>query len=294
MARGLFYQPGPLSPARFEALVREVALAESLGLRRVWCLPTIGDDGDFRGGAPSVWLAGLAGKTREIRLGWGVPGLWPPGEPPVREAEQGATLDGACGGRLDIALLPALVAGEDREGPLDEGLRMFVEMWAPATFSWASPRFAVPPIDVVPKPVQRPHPPVWLVGWSGSHAFAAGRAGMGFVDVSGGGFEVWEASRDGYVAGRAEARADDLVCESAFAVGIDWPVDPEVGRAGGRGPGEAASPDGARAARDLLSGLEAIGIDDVLLRGSALEDDHELTCRRIRWFADAGRGEEGR
>lgn len=273
--------------------MREVALAESLGLRRVWCLPTIGEDGGFRGGAPSIWLAGLAGKTRDIRLGWGVPGLWPPGEPPVREAEQGATLDGASGGRLDIALLPEVGAREEPGGRLDEGLRMFVDMWAPATFSWTSPRFSVPPIDVVPKPVQRPHPPLWLVGWSGTHAFEAGRAGMGFVDVSGGGFEVWEASRDCYVTGRAEARADELVCEAVFAVGVDWPGDPEAGSGAGRSPVAEAGPDGTRTARDLLAGLEAIGIDDVLLRGSTLADDHEQTCRRIRWFADAGREGDG-
>ncbi len=294
MERGLFYQPGPLSPARFEVLVREVALAESLGLQRVWCLPTIGEDGGFRGGAPSVWLAGLAGKTRAIRLGWGVPGLWPPGEPPVREAEQAATLDGACGGRLDIALLPEVGDAADPAGPLDEGLRMFVDMWAPATFSWTSPRFSVPPIDVVPKPVQRPHPPLWLVGWSGSHAFEAGRAGMGFVDVSGGGFEVWEASRNCYAAGRAEARADDLVCEAAFAVGVDWPEDPAAGSAGRHARGGATCPDGEGAACDLLAGLEAIGVDRALLRGSTLADDHEQTCRRIRWFADAGREGDGR
>lgn len=288
MERGLFYQPGALSPARFEALAREVTLAESLGLARVFCLPTIGEDGGFRGGAPSVWLAGLAGRTRAIRLGWGVPGVWPPGEAPVREAEQGATLDGACGGRLDVALLPEVASVPDPSGPLDEGLRMFVDMWSPASFSWTSPRFSVPPIDVVPKPIQRPHPPLWLVGWTGAHAFEAGRAGMGFVDVSGGGFEVWEAGRDCYVAGRAEARADDLVCEAAFAVGVDWPEDPGAGRH------PISDRDGVHAANDLLDGLEAIGIDRVLLRGSTLEDDHELTCRRIRWFADPGRGDDGR
>ena len=291
MERGLFYQPGPLTLARFEALVREVSLAESLGLRSVWCLPTIGEDGGFQGGAPSIWLAGLAGTTRDIRLGWGVPGLWPPGEPPVREAEQGATLDGACGGRLDVAVLPDLGAAAEAcaAGPVDEGVRMFVEMWAPATFSWTSPRFSMPPIDVVPKPLQRPHPPLWLVGWSASHAFEAGRAGLGFFDVSGGGFEVWEASRDCYVAGRAESRADELVCEAVFAVGVDWPADPEAGTGTRRGPRGEASPEGEAAARDLMAGLEAIGLDHVLLRGSTLEDDHEQTCRRIRWFADSWR-----
>ena len=93
MDRGLFFQLGSLSPARFAELAEEVALAETLGLDAVWCLPMTGEDGGFRGGAPAIWLAGLAGTTKSIRLGWGVPGVWPPEIPPVREAEQAATLD---------------------------------------------------------------------------------------------------------------------------------------------------------------------------------------------------------
>jgi alkanesulfonate monooxygenase SsuD/methylene tetrahydromethanopterin reductase-like flavin-dependent oxidoreductase (luciferase family) len=305
--RGLFYQLGPLTPARFDALAREVALAESLGLARVWCLPTTAEAGGWGGSAPEVWIAGLAGRTHSIRLGWGVPGIWPPTEPPVREAEQGATLDGACGGRLDLAVLPEVGAhaasddrradgadgaddaddedGDDGEhaasgpradamGSADEGIRMWVDMWAPATFSWTSARFSVPPIDVVPKPVQRPHPPLWLVGWTGAHAFEAGRAGMGYLDVSGGGYEVWEASRACHAAGRAEAPVDALVCEEAYAVAADPPEDwSAVGRE-------------ARSARDFIGGLEAIGIDRVLLRADPLDGGHEETCRRIRWFAE--------
>lgn len=277
MERGLFYQLGPLTPERFEGLAQEVGLAESLGLGRVWCLPTMGDEGDWRGSAPEVWLAGLAGVTRSIRLGWGVPGIWPPSEAPVREAEQGATLDGACGGRLDLLVLPEI--GDRGEmagpaGPADEGIRMWVDMWAPARFSWTSARFTVPPIDVVPKPVQRPHPPLWLVGWSGGHALEAGRAGMGYLDVSGGGREVWEASRACYVAGRAEARVDELVCEAAHAVATD---PPEAWNAVGRE---------AQGSRDFMHELEAIGIDRVLLRAGPLDGGHEETCRRIRWFAE--------
>ena len=286
MERGLFYQLGPLRPERFEELAAEVALAETLGFARVWCLPVTAEDGGWHGSAPVVWLAGLSSRTKAIRLGWGVPGVWPPSEPPVREAEQAATLDGACGGRLDVAVLPALGAdGEGSEGDedgattagpgaADEGIRMWVDMWAPARFSWTSARFSVPPIDVVPKPVQRPHPPLWLVGWSGAHAFAAGRAGMGFLDVSGGGLEVWEASRAAHAAGRAEASAEALVCDAAHAVAADPPADWEA-------PGR-----GSRGAKDFVAELEAIGVDRVLLRAGPVDGGHAETCRRIRWFAE--------
>ena len=296
MERGLFYQVGPLSPARFEELAKEVALAEGLGLDAVWILPMTDADGGFRGSAPAIWLAGLAGVTKSIRLGWGVPGVWPPGVAPVREAEQAATLDGACGGRLDVAVLPE-VEGPARAEPdpdadgriepsapkedCDEGVRMWVDMWAPATFSWTSKRFSVPPIDVLPKPVQRPHPPLWLVGWSGDHAGRAGRAGLGFLDVSGGGQEIWCAHRECYVSARAEANPEDLVCASAYAVATNPPEDFRAG-AGGE-----------EILRDWLDDLEAIGVDQVVLCAGPLEGGHAEACRRIQWLANSGSTERG-
>lgn len=289
MYRGLFYLLGTATPARFEALREEVALAESLGLDAIWCLPLAGDDGGWQGGAPEIWLAGLAGATGRIRLGWGVPGVWPPREAPVREAEQGASLDVACAGRLDVALLPesgggagivdddALAETMAAEPGCDEGVRMWVDMWAPATFSWTSARFSVPPIDVVPKPVQRPHPPLWLMGWTAAHAADAGRYGLGFLDVSGGGASIWGAHRECYAAGRSEAKADDLVCASTYAIAADPSETGETGlSARGRG---------GRRAEDWFEELSAIGIDHVVLRAGLEGGGHEETCRRIRWFA---------
>ena len=296
MDRGLFYQVGPLSPARFEELAKEVALAEGLGLDAVWCLPMTDADGGFRGSAPEIWLAGLAGVTKSIRLGWGVPGVWPPAVAPVREAEQAATLDVACGGRLDVAVLPE-VADRARSEPdadadappeppasmedFDEGIRMWVEMWAPATFSWTSKRLSVPAIDVVPKPVQRPHPPLWLVGWSADHADRAGRAGLGFLDVSGGGYEIWCAHRECYVAARGEANPEDLVCVSVYAVAADPPED------------FRADAGGDESVRDWLEELEAIGIDQVVLRAGPLDGGHAEACRRIQWLANNGSRGQG-
>ena len=97
--------------------------------------------------------------------------LLPPERPPMRVAEQGASLDLASEGRLEVALLPEGELSEDWA----EGYRMIVDMWDAPTFSWGSERFEVRPIDVVPKPHQKPHPALWLVGWSDDHARAAGR-----------------------------------------------------------------------------------------------------------------------
>jgi len=293
--RALFYALGAASPARFAELVRETQLAESLGLAAIWCLPETAPSGQVAGGAPAVWLAALAGMTERIRLGLGLSGLWPPRVAPVREAEQAATLDVASQGRLDLALLPdggAEDADEDDAGAgagagpgadrdvVDEGARMLVGMWTAETFAWESARFAVPPIAVVPKPRQRPHPPLWLAGWRADQAMAAGRAGLGFLDLSGGDGAVWQAHRACHGEARALADVDALVNVGAFAVAVDLAEASEVAaeaRTGRAGPG----------ARAWLADFEAAGFDAVVLRAGPLEGGHEEACRRIAWLAGA-------
>ncbi|MEZ4290812.1 MAG: LLM class flavin-dependent oxidoreductase [Myxococcota bacterium] len=152
MQRALLYQVGDPGPEGFETMREELRLAESLGLDAVWCFPNAGEAGDFGEGAPAIWLAALAPSTERIRLGWGLPGLLPPMRPPIREAEQAASLDIAASGRLELALLPVGALEGTDERPWDEGLRMLVAMWEAPVFSWASERFRVAPVSVVPRP----------------------------------------------------------------------------------------------------------------------------------------------
>ncbi|MBJ20979.1 MAG: hypothetical protein CL933_16350 [Deltaproteobacteria bacterium] len=264
MKRSLLYQLGGAEGVDFETLAKEVALAEELGGDTVWCFPAAGEGGDFRGAAPEIWLSALARRTRRIRLGWGLAGMMPPTDPPIRVAEQGAALDLASEGRLETALIPE---GELREGADEswqEGLRMLVDMWDTATFSWTSSRFEVQPVDVVPKPVQRPHPPIRLAGWSVDHARRAGRGGLGFLDLSGASDAMLEVHRDAYSEGRAEADPNDLVCVHAYAVAGDFV------------PGEAAL--------ERLAKWEALGFDDVVVRVGPLEGGHDEAMERIRFL----------
>lgn len=280
MQRGLLHQLAPGDTRSLDELVEEVQLAEQLGIDAFWCLPGAGEAGDFRLGAVELWLAALAGRTERIRLGWALPGLTPPDRPPIRIAEKAAFLDQASAGRLDLAILP----DQGREGLAaprwDEGVRMLVAMWDQPQFSWTSPRFDVPPVDVLPKPVQRPHPPVWLVGWSLEHAMRAGIGGLGLFDVSGAEDEILEMHREAYLDSRREADPNDLASVSAFAVALDLPSGDETGEA--RDDGELA---------ERLARFDALGFDQAVLRIAPLEGGHEGTKARIRLLAQAA-GEE--
>jgi len=265
--RSLLYQVGGPDGVDFETLVVEVALAEELGIDTVWCFPSTGDDGTFGGSAPEIWLGGLATRTRSVRLGWGVADCLPPERPPIRIAEQAASLDLSCEGRLDVAMLPD---GEldSVAGDWQEGYRMLVDMWDAPTFSWGSERSLVRPIDVVPKPAQKPHPPLWLAGWSAEHARAAGRGGLGYLDVSGANDDMLEIGRDAYAEGRAECEPEDLVCVGAFAA------------VGDLEPGESGA--------ERLAAWESLSIDQAILRAGPLSGGHEDAVRRIRALTDAG------
>lgn len=265
MKRSLLYQVGGPDGPDFETLAAEVVLAEGLGVDTVWCFPSIGDDGSFRGSAPEIWLAALAERTRRVRLGWGIGELLPPERPPMRVAEQGASLDLASEGRLEVALLPEGELSEDWA----EGYRMIVDMWDAPTFSWGSERFEVRPIDVVPKPHQKPHPALWLVGWSDDHARAAGRGGMAYLDVSGVDDEAIEIHRDAYAEGRGEASPEDLVSVRNFAALGDFP------------PGDESN--------ERLARWEALQVDHAILRAGPVNGGTEEVRKRIRAFTDGAR-----
>ena len=270
MKKSLLYQVGGVEGADFETLSEEVSLAEELGIDTVWCFPSAGEQGDFGEAAPEIWLAALAGRTQRIRLGWGLAALMPPSYPPMRVAEQGASLDLASEGRVEIALLPTDVLAEGDEKIWQEGYRMLVDMWDEPKFSWTSDRFTVRPVDVLPKPCQRPHPPLWLAGWSVEHARHAGRGGLGFLDLSGAPDEMLEIHRDAYSEGRAEADPVTLVCVHAYGVASDLE------------PGSAAS--------ERLERWNALGFDEAIVRVGPLDGRTGQAAERIRFLSGAEQG----
>ena len=128
-----------------------------------------------------------------------------------------------------------------------------------------SDQFEVPPIDVLPKPVQAPHPPLFLIGWSLDDARRAGASGLGYLDVSGGDDEILEMHKDGYVAARASADPNDLVCVSSFAA------------VGAFEPGADST---ARMRR-----WESMGFDEAIARLEPIDETAEKAKDQVRFMA---------
>jgi alkanesulfonate monooxygenase SsuD/methylene tetrahydromethanopterin reductase-like flavin-dependent oxidoreductase (luciferase family) len=279
MKRAILYQPGGLDEPGLGEVVEQVRTAEDLGIDTVWCFPLASESGRLDGGAPELWLAALAEHTERIRLGWGRSGLLSPERPPLRVAEQLASLDVSSAGRVELALIADAAraeadASDDPEAPADsgwqEGYRMLVGMWGTAQFSWASSRFELGPVDVVPKPVQQPHPPLCLAGWSEGHARSAGQGGLGYLDVSGGDDDLLAIALQAYRAGRAGAAPEQLVSAAMFGV------------VGDLEPGSEAS--------ERLAGWDALGVDQAVARMGPEEGRRGGNLATIRFL---GAGEYG-
>jgi alkanesulfonate monooxygenase SsuD/methylene tetrahydromethanopterin reductase-like flavin-dependent oxidoreductase (luciferase family) len=177
----------------FQEAIEQIVLAEQVGFETVWTV-----EHHFLGefslsSAPEVFLAALSQHTSTIRIGHGVV-LLPFGyNHPVRVAERAATLDIVSNGRLEFGtgrsatfyeMQPFGVDPERTRDEWDEAVRMIPKMWTEDPFSWESERFQIPPRSVVPKPLQQPHPPIWMAGTQPSSAFLAAERGLGFLHFS--------------------------------------------------------------------------------------------------------------
>jgi probable F420-dependent oxidoreductase len=182
-----------------ENLVRVAREAEELGYASLWTLQRllVGADQELPPVYRSVLdpvtaLAFAAARTTRIRLGVAVINL--PFVPPAYLAKQAATLDVLSGGRFDLGLgigwsdveFAASGASTARRGPrAEEYLQVLHTLWADETSAFDGEFYRVPPGRMLPKPVQRPGPPVLLGAGAPAALRRAGRAADGWVSSSG-------------------------------------------------------------------------------------------------------------
>jgi alkanesulfonate monooxygenase SsuD/methylene tetrahydromethanopterin reductase-like flavin-dependent oxidoreductase (luciferase family) len=119
-----------------------------------------------------VFLAAASQRTRDIRLGHGIIQTAPQYNHPVRTAERLAMLDLVSGGRVEFGSGESSSTAELGGFGIDpaqkreawrEGLEVAIRCMTETPFRGADGAYVqVPPRNVVPKPVQKPHPPLWV------------------------------------------------------------------------------------------------------------------------------------
>lgn len=194
-----------------EHLIRVAQHAESAGLDSVWVsdhviVPSVVESvyPYDRAAAPRAanltnlerfydaltTLAFVAGTTSRVRLGVSVYVL--PIRNPIVTAKTVATLDALSGGRVIFAVGSGWLAEEfavlqapftDRGARTDEYIRLCKACWTEDEVRFDGRYYRTIPFRCAPKPVQQPHPPIWI-GGNGQHALQrAARLGDGWHPI---------------------------------------------------------------------------------------------------------------
>ena len=203
MKFGLFYQiqvPKPWGPEteaqRFWEALEQISYAEEKGFDSVWF-----SEHHFRpvwshNSSPDLTLAAVSQRTSRIRLGIGV--VLAPIHHPLHTAARMATLDILSRGRVDVGigrtgypyqLTPYGSDLEDTRGMWEEFAQVLPRTWTEEVISYQGEYFQIPPREVLPKPLQKPHPPLWSACASESTTIRAGELGLGALVGSEGGLE---------------------------------------------------------------------------------------------------------
>jgi alkanesulfonate monooxygenase SsuD/methylene tetrahydromethanopterin reductase-like flavin-dependent oxidoreductase (luciferase family) len=232
MRFGLFYEHQVPRSEGFEIdeeqlladALDQVELADRLGFDSVWEVEHHFLEEYSHSSAPEVFLAAASQRTERIRLGHGIVQVPPAVNHPARVAERIATLDLVSGGRVEFGTgegasqmeLGAFgVERETKHAQWEEGLDAITRMFVEEPFAGYDGEFvSMPPRNVVPKPKQRPHPPLWVACSRRETIQLAARKGIGALSFS---FVEPEAAKE-WVDSYYELIASEECVPAGFAV----------------------------------------------------------------------------
>ncbi|MCD1286077.1 MULTISPECIES: LLM class flavin-dependent oxidoreductase [unclassified Brevibacterium] len=227
--------------------IEQINLADELGFEEAW----VAEHNARQYGIISssqVLLAACAGTTKNIRLGTGVARL--PMNHPLKLAEDFSLLDVISDGRLNFGIGKAYdllefqaynINPDERDERYQETFEIIMQGWRTGKISHKGKHFSVPgegeqaeEIQLMPRPLQKPHPPVFvMVSQTEASLRAAARQGFAFVM---GQMPTWEDMARLVNIYREEARdagynydeIDDLVARSSQLKAIHVSDDRET------------------------------------------------------------------
>jgi|TARA_B100000315_G_scaffold251066_1_gene285226 alkanesulfonate monooxygenase SsuD/methylene tetrahydromethanopterin reductase-like flavin-dependent oxidoreductase (luciferase family) len=204
MRFGVFYElqlPKPWGEDAEHRLIKEaieqVQLADRLGIDHAWAVEHHFLDEYSHCSASDVFLTALAAKTENIRVGFGIRHVIPKYNHPARTAESVAMLDLISDGRVEFGIGEGasrlelhgfgIKAKEKHDLALEAGEQIANMMAMDPYPGYEGQGFSMPCRNVLPKPLQKPHPPMWLACTNRKTLEVAARNGLGalaftFVD----------------------------------------------------------------------------------------------------------------
>ena len=341
MKFGIFYEmqlPKPWGAASeldiYQQSLDQIELADELGYDYVWEVEHHFLEEYSHSSSPEVFLAAASQRTRNIRLGHGI-ALLPAGHNhPARTAERIATLDLVSNGRVDFGTGESSsdmelggfgVNREEKKAMWEEALRCIVGMFRDGPWEFKGEYIDFPKRNVIPKPVQKPHPPLWVACSNPNTVFTAARGGLGALGFDFSGPEETGRRREEYyriireecepIGDAVNAqfaivsgfmccpRDDDAIARgvpgmqffgfalSHFYAGTHTPGDTDIMRAFNSAtksaPTAAASGciGSPKTIRERLLAYEEAGVDQVIFIAQAGATKHEDIMSSLRRFA---------
>jgi probable F420-dependent oxidoreductase len=176
--------PGNVPDVQQDTALEFARRAEAAGVDSVWVLDRV----VYHTPDPLVTLGALAAATTRVRIGASV--LLAALRPPLLLAKMAATVDQLSGGRLllgvgagskpddfDAVELPF----EHRGSRLEEALHLLKLAWSGQPVRFRGRFYDIDVGPVGPRPVQQPHPPIWMGGFADSVLRRVARCADGYI-----------------------------------------------------------------------------------------------------------------
>jgi alkanesulfonate monooxygenase SsuD/methylene tetrahydromethanopterin reductase-like flavin-dependent oxidoreductase (luciferase family) len=201
MKFGMLYElqlPKPWGDGAEQRLITEateqVVLADQIGVDHAWAVEHHFLEEYSHCSASDVFLASLAAKTERIRIGLGIRQVIPTYNHPSRTAETVAMLDLISNGRVDFGIGEGATRLELRGYEINARRKRELSLEAAEQIAnmlvmepypgFEGEGFSMPCRNVVPKPSQKPHPPMWMACTNRSTIEVAARNGLGALAFS--------------------------------------------------------------------------------------------------------------
>ena len=201
MKFGVFYEhqlPKPWEPgdeARlFHQALDQVVLADELGFDHAWEVEHHFLDEYSHSSAPEVFLAAAAARTKNIRIGHGIRQVIANYNHPARTAETVSTLDIISHGRVDFGIGEGAtrlelggfhIPAREKRAMCLEAAEQIANMMALDPYpGFEGASFSMPCRNVLPKPMQKPHPPMWMACTNRDTIRVAASKGLGALAFS--------------------------------------------------------------------------------------------------------------
>ncbi len=198
MKFGLIYEmniPFPHTAQRehdiYWQALEQIALADEIGFDYVWEVEHHFLTEYSHSSAPEVFLGAVTQRTKKIRIGQGIAQLPYRFNHPVKVAERAAVLDIMSNGRFDLGTGRSITEAElggfeidpaDSKAQWEEFIEIIPKMWKSTPekpFEYKGRFINIPARNIVPKPIQSPHPPLWVAASQPLTFQQAGERGLG-------------------------------------------------------------------------------------------------------------------